>query len=121
MYRLIEADHYVNKNILVVGGGDSAVEAAMGLSNQVGQQSDAFVSKRMLHAPEDRKRKAHGRTHSKRKNRATSTPTPLSSRQPLYLVVAGKLQEIPNDSSGFLRAASLHCLPEKARRPGGNA
>src|SRR3984893_15758305 len=36
MYRLIEADHYVNKNILVVGGGDSAVEAAMGLAFQVG-------------------------------------------------------------------------------------
>ena len=34
MYRLIEADHYVNKKILVVGGGDSAVEAAMGLANQ---------------------------------------------------------------------------------------
>jgi thioredoxin reductase (NADPH) len=38
MYRLIEADHYVNKKILVVGGGDSAVEAAMGLANQVGNQ-----------------------------------------------------------------------------------
>src|ERR1700739_1278718 len=38
MYRLIEADHYVNKKILVVGGGDSAVEAAMGLSNQVGNK-----------------------------------------------------------------------------------
>ncbi len=36
MYRLIEADHYVNKNILVIGGGDSAVEAAMGLASQVG-------------------------------------------------------------------------------------
>lgn len=36
MYRLIEADHYVNKRILVVGGGDSAVEAAMGLASQVG-------------------------------------------------------------------------------------
>lgn len=36
MYRLIEADHYVNKKILVVGGGDSAVEAAMGLACQVG-------------------------------------------------------------------------------------
>jgi thioredoxin reductase (NADPH) len=36
MYRLIEADHYVNKKILVVGGGDSAVEAAMGLASQVG-------------------------------------------------------------------------------------
>src|SRR5260370_12301481 len=34
MYRLIEADHYINKKILVVGGGDSAVEAAMGLSQQ---------------------------------------------------------------------------------------
>jgi thioredoxin reductase (NADPH) len=36
MYRLIEADHYVHKKILVVGGGDSAVEAAMGLAHQVG-------------------------------------------------------------------------------------
>jgi thioredoxin reductase (NADPH) len=36
MYRLIEADHYVNKKILVIGGGDSAVEAAMGLASQVG-------------------------------------------------------------------------------------
>jgi putative YpdA family bacillithiol system oxidoreductase len=38
MYRLIEADHYVNKKILVVGGGDSAVEAAMGLAMQVGNE-----------------------------------------------------------------------------------
>ena len=38
MYRLIEADHYVNKKILVVGGGDSAVEAAMGLAEQVGNK-----------------------------------------------------------------------------------
>jgi thioredoxin reductase (NADPH) len=36
MYRLIEADHYVNKNILVVGGGDSAAEAALGLAQQKG-------------------------------------------------------------------------------------
>src|SRR5579864_1802098 len=38
MYRLIETDHYVNKRILVVGGGDSAVEAAMGLAHQVGNE-----------------------------------------------------------------------------------
>ena len=38
MYRLIEADHYVNKHILVVGGGDSAVEAAMGLASQPGNK-----------------------------------------------------------------------------------
>ena len=38
MYRLIEADHYISKKILVVGGGDSAVEAAMGLAHQHGNQ-----------------------------------------------------------------------------------
>jgi thioredoxin reductase len=38
MYRLIKGDHYVNKRILAVGGGDSAIEAAMGLEHQVGNQ-----------------------------------------------------------------------------------
>jgi thioredoxin reductase (NADPH) len=37
-YRLIEADHYTHKNILIVGGGDSAVEAAMGLAYQAGNK-----------------------------------------------------------------------------------
>jgi len=30
----MEADHYVNKKILIVGGGDSAVKAAMGVASQ---------------------------------------------------------------------------------------
>jgi thioredoxin reductase (NADPH) len=38
MYRLIETDHFINKRILIVGGGDSAVEAAMGLANQNGNK-----------------------------------------------------------------------------------
>ena len=38
MYRLIEAKSYTNKNILVVGGGDSAVEAAVGLASQPGNR-----------------------------------------------------------------------------------
>jgi thioredoxin reductase len=32
----MEADHYVNKKILIVGGGDSAVKAAMGVVSQAG-------------------------------------------------------------------------------------
>ncbi len=36
MYKLIEAETYQNQHILVVGGGDSAVEAAVGLSQQTG-------------------------------------------------------------------------------------
>jgi thioredoxin reductase len=38
MYRLMEADHYTARDILVVGGGDSAVEAAMALANQPGNK-----------------------------------------------------------------------------------
>jgi len=38
LYRLIDADHYTDKNILVVGGGDSAVEACLGLAHQRGNR-----------------------------------------------------------------------------------
>lgn len=36
VYRLIEADQYRGKHILVVGGGDSALEAALDISNEPG-------------------------------------------------------------------------------------
>jgi len=36
MYKLLDAESYSNEHILVVGGGDSAVEAAMGLARQTG-------------------------------------------------------------------------------------
>jgi thioredoxin reductase/Pyruvate/2-oxoacid:ferredoxin oxidoreductase delta subunit len=36
MYGLIEAEAYTGSNLLVVGGGDSAIEAAMGLAHQKG-------------------------------------------------------------------------------------
>jgi thioredoxin reductase (NADPH) len=37
-YRLIEAETYTDKNLLVVGGGDSAVEAAVALARQKGNR-----------------------------------------------------------------------------------
>ena len=36
MYKLLDASHYQNEHLLVVGGGDSAVEAAIGLAQQPG-------------------------------------------------------------------------------------
>ena len=36
MYRLIDASQFYEKNVLVVGGGDSAIEAAVGLAIQKG-------------------------------------------------------------------------------------
>ncbi len=34
MYKLIDAENYNNEHLLIVGGGDSAIEAAMGLARQ---------------------------------------------------------------------------------------
>ena len=36
MYRLMDAESYTGRHVLVVGGGDSAVEAAVGLASQRG-------------------------------------------------------------------------------------
>lgn len=36
MYKLIDAETYTHENLLVVGGGDSAIEAAIGLARQEG-------------------------------------------------------------------------------------
>lgn len=38
MYQLMDAESYQNNHILVVGGGDSAIEAAMGLARQKGNK-----------------------------------------------------------------------------------
>ena len=38
MYKLMDAETYQNNRILVVGGGDSAIEAAMGLARQKGNE-----------------------------------------------------------------------------------
>ncbi len=38
LYQLVDAQSFQNKNLLVVGGGDSAVEAAVGLGRQKGNK-----------------------------------------------------------------------------------
>lgn len=48
MYRLVDAESYKGKRILVVGGGDSAVEAAIGLAHQEGNQVSLSYRKERL-------------------------------------------------------------------------
>jgi thioredoxin reductase (NADPH) len=98
MYRLIEADHYVNKKILVVGGGDSAVEAAMGLAHQVGNK--VTVSYRSAQFSRIKERNAQRIADSIKSGKVevlfNSTPVEFKEESVL-LDVQGQQREIPND------------------------
>lgn len=98
MYRLIETDHYVNKKILVVGGGDSAVEAAMGLAHQPGNQVTLSYRKEAFTRLKDRNEKRIQEFMQKGKVRVVFNSTPLEFKpSSVVLDVNGKPQEIPND------------------------
>jgi thioredoxin reductase (NADPH) len=46
VYRLVDAEQYRGQAVLVVGGGDSALEAAMALAGQPGTHGDAVLPQR---------------------------------------------------------------------------
>lgn len=98
MYRLIEADHYVNKRVLVVGGGDSAVEAAMGLGHQVGNQVTLSYRKEAFSRLKERNAERIQESVRKGKVKVIFHSNPLEFRKDsVVLDVKGKTQEIPND------------------------
>ncbi len=98
MYRLIEADHYVNKKVLVVGGGDSAVEAAMGLSNQPGNKVTLSYRKEAFTRLKDRNEKRIQESMQKGKVNVIFNSMPVEFKQnSVILDVNGKSEEIPND------------------------
>ena len=98
MYRLIEADHYVNKQILVVGGGDSAVEAAMGLAHQVGNKVTLSYRQEMFSRIKERN--AQRMVEFMKSGRVTvlfkSAPVEFKANS-VVLDVNGTPQEIAND------------------------
>ncbi len=98
MYRLIEADHYINKRILVVGGGDSAVEAAMGLANQSGNVVTlSYRGERFSRIKERNERRIQDCMRSG-KVRVLFNSNPLEFKAESVLIdVAGQQREIPND------------------------
>ncbi len=98
MYRLIEADHYINKKILVIGGGDSAVEAAMGLASQSGNQVTlSYRSERFTRIKERNTKRIEEFVRSgKLKVLFNSNPVEFKPES-VILDVAGTRQEAAND------------------------
>ena len=98
MYRLIEADHYVNKRILVVGGGDSAIEAAMGLGHQVGNQVILSYRKEAFSRIKERNAQRIEESIRKGKVKVLFNSNPVEFKtESVVLEVNGKTQEFPND------------------------
>ena len=98
MYRLIEADHYVNKKILVVGGGDSAVEAAMGLGKQVSNKVTLSYRKETFARIKERNTQRIQECMANGTVNVIFNSTPVEIKEGSVLLdVAGKVEEVPND------------------------
>jgi thioredoxin reductase/Pyruvate/2-oxoacid:ferredoxin oxidoreductase delta subunit len=99
MYRLIEADHYINKKILVVGGGDSAIEAAMGLAHQVGNQVTLSYRKEAFSRIKERNSQRIEECLRKGKLKVifNSVPTEFKPVSVILEINGQSHQEIPND------------------------
>jgi thioredoxin reductase (NADPH) len=98
MYRLIEADHYINKKILVVGGGDSAVEAAMGLANQKGNEVTLSYRSERFSRIKERNAKHIEECMKSGKIKVLFSSNPVEFKpESVILDVAGQPMEMPND------------------------
>jgi thioredoxin reductase (NADPH) len=118
LYRLIEADHYTGKNILIVGGGDSAVEAAMGLAHQSGNKVTVSYRRNEFSRLKDRNAKRIQEHIASNKIEVLFNSMPIEFRPGTALIDAGgEFRELPNDfvwifaggtpPSEFLKAAGV--------------
>jgi thioredoxin reductase (NADPH) len=97
MYRLIEADHYINKSILVVGGGDSAVEAALGLASQMGNQVTLSYRQERFSRIKERNAKRIEEYRRSGKIKVIFNSLPIEFKpESVVMHVNGVPQEIPN-------------------------
>jgi thioredoxin reductase (NADPH) len=98
MYRLIEADHYINKTILVVGGGDSAVEAALGLAHQAGNSVILSYRKEAFSRIKERNAQRIERAMKSGKVNVLFNSIPVEFKpESVRIEVNGTIQETPND------------------------
>jgi len=98
MYRLIEADHYVNKRILVIGGGDSAVEAAMGLAHQVGNKVTLSYRSAQFSRIKERNSQRVADCMKTGKVEVLFNSSPVEFKEEsVILEVQGQQREFPND------------------------
>jgi len=98
MYSLIEADAYTGAKIVVVGGGDSAVEAAMGLAHQKGNQVILSYRKDAFSRIKERNAQRLPEYTKSGRLKVVFNSQPVEVREKSVLLdVAGQVREIAND------------------------
>ncbi len=122
MYSLIEADAYTNANILVVGGGDSAVEAAMGLAHQKGNKVTLSYRKDAFSRIKERNAQRIQDCINEKLVEVIFNSNPVEiTEKSVILDVQGEKREIPNDyvwifaggipPNSFLEKVGIHLGP----------
>jgi thioredoxin reductase/Pyruvate/2-oxoacid:ferredoxin oxidoreductase delta subunit len=98
MYRLLEAEAYKNCHILVVGGGDSAIEAAMGLASQKGNRVSLSYRRSEFSRIKERNAKRIGEHMNSGKIQVLFESNPVEIKEnSVVLDCKGTLREIRND------------------------
>lgn len=98
MYQLIDAQSYTNQHMLVVGGGDSAVEAAIGLAKQPGNTVTVSYRKSSFFRVKKKNEDAMARLLASRKLSAIFDSLVIEIKdESVVLRTKEGSQEIPND------------------------
>ncbi len=98
MYSLLDAEAYTGRRILVVGGGDSAVEAAMGLAHQKGNRVVLSYRKGAFSRLKDRNQKRLQDALKARQLEVVFESAPVEIRPgTTVLDVAGARREVAAD------------------------
>jgi thioredoxin reductase (NADPH) len=98
MYRLIDAYQYKDKNIMVVGGGDSAVEAALALAQQAGNHVTLSYRRQEFTRIKERNAKGIRQFVGAGRVEVLFNSMPLEFRHDsVVLSVEGRLRNISND------------------------
>ena len=118
LYRLIEADHYTDKNMLVVGGGDSAVEAALGLAHQRGNRVTLSYRRSEFGRIKDRNAKRIQEHIASKKINVLFNSMPTEFREGSVLIeVDGQVSEVTQRFClDFCRRRSAFRFPQGFRR-----
>jgi putative YpdA family bacillithiol system oxidoreductase len=98
MYKLIDASQFNNNNLLVVGGGDSAIEAAVGLAIQKGNTVTlSYRKEEFTRIKERNKQHIEEYTRNKKLTVIFSSDVKEIRENSVILSTPGGENEIPND------------------------